>query len=183
MDSQRVLSVEDLLLSVAGGDRRAFRCLYDATKAKLYGICLSMLRDRERANDMLQEVFVKIWEKAALYDPAQGEAMSWLVTLARRCVLDQVRRKGASLVALDDIDPDSSVLAIAPLSAAAASGCDIRRCLDRLEPEQATSIVLAFVYGLTHVELAHKMAKPLGTVKSWVRRGLANLKDCLADEA
>jgi len=183
MASEIVLSMEDLLLSVAGGDLQAFRRLYEATNEKLYGICLSMLRDRERANDVSQEVFLKLWEKAVLYDPGTGEAMSWMVTLARRCVLDEVRRKGAPTVALDEIDPDSAVLAIAPLSAAAGSGRDLRRCLDRMRPEQARSIILAFVYGLTHDELARKMARPLGTVKSWVRRGLADLKDCLAHEA
>ena len=182
MTSEVVLSIEDLLLSVASGDLQAFRRLYEATNEKLYGICLSMLRDRERANDVSQEVFLKIWQKAALYDPGKGEAMSWVVTLARRCVLDEVRRKGAPTVALDDIDPDSAVLAIAPLFAA-GSGRDLRRCLDRMQPEQARLIVLAFVYGLTHDELARKMARPLGTVKSWVRRGLADLKDCLAHEA
>jgi RNA polymerase sigma-70 factor, ECF subfamily len=182
MASEVVLSIESLLLSVAGGDRQAFRRLYEATKDKLYGVCLSMLRDRERANDVSQEVFIKIWEKAALYDPAKGDAVSWMVTLARRCVLDEVRRKGAPAVALDEIDPDSAVLTIAPLFAAAESGRDLRRCLDRLQPEQARSIILAFVYGLTHEELARKMGKPLGTVKSWVRRGLADLKDCLAHE-
>jgi RNA polymerase sigma-70 factor, ECF subfamily len=182
MASEVVLSIEDLLLSVAGGDRGAFRRLYEATREKLYGICWGMLRDRERANDVFQEVFLKIWEKAARYDPAKGEAMSWMVTLARRCVLDAMRREGAPMVALDDIDPDSAALAIAPQSAAAGSGRDLRRCLDRLQPEQAKSIILAYAYGLTHEELAREMAKPLGTVKSWVRRGLAELKDCLAHE-
>jgi len=182
MASEVVLSIESLLLSVAGGDRQAFRGLYEATKEKLYGVCLSMLRDRERANDVSQEVFLKIWEKAAWYDPAKGDAVSWMVTVARRCVLDEVRRMGAPTVALDDINPDSAALAIAPLFATIGSGGDLRRCLDRLHPEEARSIILAFVYGLTHEELARKMGKPLGTVKSWVRRGLADLKDCLAHE-
>jgi len=183
MASEVVLSIEDLLLSVAGGDRQAFRPLYEATRERLYGICWNMLRNREWANDVFQEVFIKIWEKSALYDPAKGEAMSWMVTLARRCVLDAMRREGAPTVALDDIDPDSAVLAIVPLSTAAGSGGDLRRCLDRLQPEQARSIILAFAYGLTHEELAREMARPLGTVKSWVRRGLVDLKDCLAHEA
>jgi RNA polymerase sigma-70 factor (ECF subfamily) len=109
--------------------------------------------------------------------------MAWMVTIARHCALDRMRRGGASTVALDDIDPDSAALAVAPLAAAGAAGRELKRCLDRLEPDQATSIVLAFVYGLTHAELARKMAKPLGTVKSWVRRGLAELRDCLSHDA
>jgi len=181
MASEGVLSMEDLLSLVASGDLRAFRRLYEATEEKLYGVCLSMLRDRERANDVSQEVFLKIWEKAALYDPAKGEAVSWMVTLARRCVLDAMRRQGAPAVALDDIDPDSAVFATAALSPTGPRR-DLERCLERLPPDQARSIILAFVYGLTHEELARTMAKPLGTVKSWVRRGLADLKDCLTHE-
>lgn len=167
-------------MSVARGDRQAFRRIYEASQAKIYGICMGMLRDRERANDAFQEAFVKIWERAAQFDPAKGAAMAWMVTIARRCVLDRLRRQGAPTMALDDIDPESASLAIAP-AASVGSGRNLQRCLGRLEPEQAQSIVLAFVYGLTHAELAHRMGKPLGTVKSWVRRGLIELKDCMSD--
>ena len=79
-------------MAVARGDRQAFHRLYEASQAKLYGICMGMLRDRERANDAFQEAFVKIWERAAQYDPAKGAAMAWMVTITRHCVLDRLRR-------------------------------------------------------------------------------------------
>ena len=111
-----VESAGDLLSAVGRGDRRAFRSLYDLTRAKIYGVCIAMLRQRESADEAFQEAFVRIWEKADLYDAAKGDALAWMTAVARRCVLDRMRRQTIVGIALDEIDPGAAELAIAPLA-------------------------------------------------------------------
>ena len=181
MGVETEISADALLASVGRGDRQAFRRLYYTTSPKLYGICLGMLREREHADEAFQDAFVRIWERAAQYDPKKGAAIVWMATVTRRCVIDRMRFRVTSTLSLDDIDPDGALLAAAPLASAGGANRDLKRCLERLKQDQAKTILLVFVYGLTHEELATTMSRSLGTVKSWIRRGLADLKNCMSE--
>jgi RNA polymerase sigma-70 factor, ECF subfamily len=168
--------IELLLNATAAGDRVAFAELYRRAGPKLFGITRRLMRRRELAEDVLQEAFVRIWQKAYLFDPGRGAAMAWLVTLVRRCALDSLRQRrgqGIETVAIEDAAAEFVAVSLAPGSR------DLERCLGELQIAQKRAILLAYVYGLTHDELAQRLAAPLGTVKSWIRRGLLDLKECL----
>ena len=173
------LSLEQLLRRTARRDRAAFAALYAQTSAKLFGIALRIMRQREPAEEVLQESFVAVWQRAADYDPGRGSATGWLVTIVRHCAIDQLRRRTArpesrgvpeeALAAL--VSPDS-----------ADTGAELRalqRCLDELDQAPRRAVLLAYCYGLTRDELAVRLAVPVGTVKSWLRRSLERLQRCL----
>jgi RNA polymerase sigma-70 factor (ECF subfamily) len=171
----------DLLLSVARGERAALRAIYVRQSTRLFGIAMAIVRDRAYAADVLQDAFLKVWERARQFDPARGNAEVWLASIVRNGALDIARSRGRE-TSTDDpklgdtaIDPD----ALDALMASEA-GARLRECLQRLEPRNRQSIVLAFVHGLSHVEVAARLDQPLGTVKSWIRRGLISLRDCLS---
>lgn len=168
-----------LLIASAMGDRGAFAELYRRAGPKLFAITRHLMGRRELAEDVLQEAFVRIWQKAYLFDPGRGTAMAWLVTVVRRCALDRLRQQGGQEVEtgapIEDAAEDTASTAVS----AVASSRDLERCLGELQTAQKRAIVLAYVYGLTHAELAQRLGAPLGTVKSWLRRGLLDLKECL----
>lgn len=171
----------DQLVSVANGDRAALRAIYVRQSARLFGIAMAILRDRPSAADVLQDAFLKVWERARQFDPARGNAEIWLASIVRHAALDVARSRGREIPTdnpgLGDgmVDPDA-------LDALAASedGARLRDCLARLESKNRQGIVLAFVHGLSHPEIAARLDQPLGTVKSWIRRGLAGLRECLS---
>jgi RNA polymerase sigma factor (sigma-70 family) len=167
---------------VAGGDRAALRLVYDATAAKLFGVCLRILNDRSEAEDVLQEVYLNVWGKAASFDEARASPITWLVAIARNRAIDRARSGGvarlsAPIEAADAI-PDPTPLAAETLEAAQENS-RLYSCLDELELRQSTAIRAAFIDGLTYEELAERQNVPLGTMKSWIRRGLAKLRACL----
>ncbi len=180
MSPLETVTVDDMLLKVAIGDRAAFRALYAKAGPKLYAICLRMMRTKDQADDVYQEAFVKVWERSWQFDPARGEGLAWLATVTRHCALDRLRRVPKNHVTIDDtvtheIDMATSVEMPADL----ADGRGLRRCLDALREDHRNAVVLAYVNGLTHEELAARLGRPLGTIKSWVKRGLEQLKDCM----
>jgi RNA polymerase sigma-70 factor (ECF subfamily) len=170
-----------LMARVAEGDRAALRALYDATSAKLFGVCLRILSDREEAEDVLQDVYVTVWRRADRFDAARASVGTWLSTIARNRAIDRLRARGpmAKAEPVDELQiADESPGAEAVLQA----GDDARRlagCLGELDERTATVIHTAFFEGVTYEALAQRMGTPLGTVKSWIRRGLARLKGCL----
>jgi RNA polymerase sigma-70 factor, ECF subfamily len=175
-------STEALLSQVALGNRAAFEALYRMTADKLFGICLRVLGDRLEAEDVLQEVFTAIWRKASQYDVRECSAMSWLGIAARNRAIDQLRARPArSTVDAIDIaaalpDPGASP------QQEAESMSDrerLKNCLEQLEPRRRSLIREAFFGGFTYDELAARMQAPLGSIKSWVRRGLLQLRACL----
>lgn len=170
---------EVLLLKIAEGDRLAFRKFYASTSGALLGVCLNMLRDRSRAEDVLQEAYVRIWERASLFDPAKGAALVWAGTLTRRLALNELRRTRIASVPIDGDDGPAHEIAADFVDPDPIGGRRLGPCLERLPSDQRTAVVLATVHGLTHSELAARLDKPLGTVKSWIARGLANLKECI----
>ena len=177
MSGPEPVSYRDMLTRVAEGDRAAFRALYTQAGPRLFAICLRMMKARDQAEDVLQEAFIRIWERSWQFDPGRGEALAWLATVTRHCALDRLRRTTAPHVAFDDevmAEIDSHVTACAD-----AGGPELRHCLEHLREDYRNAVVLAYVNGLTHDELAGRLGRPVGTIKSWVRRGLAQLKECL----
>jgi RNA polymerase sigma-70 factor (ECF subfamily) len=169
-----------LLADVASGDRPALARLYQRTSAKLYGICLRVLRDQADAEEALQDIFVTIWNKARLYDPAKSAALTWLSVLARNKAVDRVRIKRIATGGLDEAAefPDDSPTAFEVLEAA-DDRARLAHCLDQLEERYRALIRDAFVDGASYPELAAREAVPLGTMKSWIRRSLLRLRGCL----
>jgi len=173
------LPLEQLLRRTARRDRAAFAALYARTAAKLFGIALRIMRQREPAEEVLQESFVAVWQRAEDYDPARGSAMGWLVTIVRHTAIDQLRRGSARPESHSA--PEEALLAlISPDSADSRVELGaLQRCLDELEREPRRAVLLAYCYGLSRDELAIRLAVPIGTVKSWLRRSLERLKRCL----
>lgn len=174
--------VAALLQDVARGDRGAFEALYRTTSGTLLGICVRVLSDRSEAEDVLQEVYVAVWNKAAQFDAGRARAMAWLCSIARHRAIDRLRHLPGPAqrapIELIDAAPDNSP------SPAAQAEADTERmrldeCLQQLEPRRQTLIRTAFFEGATYDELASRSGSPLGSVKSWIRRGLLQLRTCL----
>ncbi|HZZ33754.1 MAG TPA: sigma-70 family RNA polymerase sigma factor [Phenylobacterium sp.] len=171
-----------LMGRVAAGERAALRQLYDATSAKLFAVCLRILSDREESEDVLQEVYVAVWRRADRFDGSRASVMTWISTIARNRAIDRLRARGPMAYAdqLENLDiPDGGVSAEALLVRAGEEG-RLRECLSELDGRTEKVIRTAFFEGVTYEALARRMDAPLGTVKSWVRRGLARLKGCLS---
>jgi RNA polymerase sigma factor (sigma-70 family) len=171
----------DLLLgAIACGERNALKQLYERTSAKLYGICLRMLADEAEAQDVLQDVFTTVWTKAGRFDPAKAGAITWLSVLARNKAIDRLRSRRAPGASIDEAsaiaDDGPTALDVLERSEDAARLAD---CLGELDERARTMIRAAFFDGLSYPELAEREAVPLGTMKSWIRRGLMTLRGCL----
>jgi RNA polymerase sigma-70 factor, ECF subfamily len=187
--SDRSSHLAALLAKVSLGDRAAFALLYEATKSHLFAVILRINPQRAQAEDVMQEVFVNVWRAAGSFDAARSQPMTWLISLARHRAIDSLRRRKTepqTVSASEDVD-DHGLLDNTPSSDAgpldllqqAAQARDVVHCIDALSAEQKQSIALAYYQGLSHAEAAEQLHVPLGTVKSWVRRALIALKDCL----
>ena len=172
----------DLLARSALGDRAAFGQVYAATRSKLFAVSLRIVRERPLAEEVLQDSFVNIWNHAGDYAQAKSAPLTWMTAIVRNRSLDVVRRTreepdidDALTAALVDPDaaPDREALA-------RSRAHHVRACLEELEPGERQSIALAFFHGLSHAELARHLGRPLGTVKTHIRRGLMRMRDCLA---
>jgi RNA polymerase sigma-70 factor, ECF subfamily len=173
------VSSSELLLAIANGNRAAFRTLYAEAGPRLFAICLRMMKARDQAEDVMQAAFVRIWERSHQFDPAKGEAMAWLATVTRHCALDRLRAQPKATISFDESVVEEMDGHMAAFEASPGGHGDLHRCLKRLREDYRNVVVLAYVNGLTHDELAVRFGKPLGTVKSWVKRGLEQLKECM----
>jgi RNA polymerase sigma-70 factor (ECF subfamily) len=183
-DDRDRVSLADLLETIARGDRAAFSALYRATSGRLFAVALTMTRRRDVAEEVLQDAYLRVWHKARLYQRDRGQAIGWLVTIVRRTALDRLRQGqhdplGAGVVEHNDEVSTGGEADLAEWLR--GLGEDVRDCLRRLTANQQRAVLLAFYHGLTHEELADRLGVPLGTAKSWVRRGLERLKTCLDD--
>jgi RNA polymerase sigma-70 factor (ECF subfamily) len=170
-----------ILLRTGEEDRAAFRELYLRTNAKLFGVCLRICGEREAAADVLHDVYLTIWKRAGAYEPSRASPITWLATIARNRAIDWRRAQGARPTSGLEDAPD--IADPAPLASdtliADQEAHSLHRCLDELDGNQRESIRTAFFQGVTYAELADRLSVPLGTMKSWVRRGLARLRECL----
>ena len=174
------VSNDTLLQRVGAGDRAAFHDLYAAAASRLFAICVALLRDRARAEDALQEAFVRIWERANSYDPEKGAALAWMTVVTRRVALNDLSRHKRPTRSLDDEDdPLPEIAADLPEQDPIGKGRLIQ-CLDKLDPERRRWVVLAYVHGYSHEELARRFDRPLGMMKSALFRGLAELRKCVS---
>lgn len=174
--------VSQLLLRSARGDEAAFARLYQLSAPKLFALALRIVRRRDWAEDVLQESFINIWRRADSYQTDKGGAQTWMASIVRNRALDWLRHSAHEHVT-DDESALENVADPAPdphqRSIQNREGAALQRCLERLPPDQRESILLAYYRALTHVQLAQRLQVPLGTVKSWIRRGLLLLKECL----
>jgi RNA polymerase sigma-70 factor (ECF subfamily) len=175
------VDLADLLARVAARDREAFAAVYKATSAKLWGIVVRILPRRDIAEDVLQDVYVRIWERAVSFDPAKASPITWMATIARNRAIDEVRRK--SPVSIEDTPESLEVEqdAPSPLDNTQMSE-DLRRlqqCLQGLDPERREIVLLAYYNGLSRDELAKRFSHPVATIKTWLHRSLAQLRKCL----
>lgn len=176
------LDLTEVLARVATGDRVAFAALYGATSAKLYGIVLRILRRRDLADDVLQEVYVKIWARAGDFDRSKAAPITWMATIARNRALDEIRRK--TMVAIDDTPEAEHVPDGAPLALAELERTEDRRqlddCLGRLDAGKQAIVRHAYLDGWSREQLAAHYGHPVSTIKTWLHRSLKQLKDCLS---
>lgn len=172
--------IEEMIARITLGDRDALALLYDATSAKLFGICLRVLKDRSEAEDALQDVFLRIWQKADTYAVTGHSPMTWLITVTRNIAIDRLRKarpetgEEDTLAALADEAPGPEAAAIARSERAR-----IDECLEELETPKADAIRGAYLDGETYKTLAARHKVPLNTMRTWLRRSLIKLRDCL----
>ena len=172
-----------LALGHAGsGDRAAFKIVYEATSAKLLGVCLRILADRQLAEDVLQDTYLTVWRKASTFDPSRASPITWLVTIARNRSIDRLR-SGAPMRKTTPVEDAHDLADAAPLASDVIETTDevgrLNACLDTLEDKVRGVIRTAFMDGMTYDALATRENVPLGTMKSWIRRGLLRLRSCL----
>ncbi len=169
-----------LIAAIGRGSRAALKRLYELESSRLYGIALRIARRPDIAADVLQETFIQVWQNARSFSPERGSGAAWLTGIVRFRAIDAVRKLGREILSDDPrlgdeaIEPD----VIERIDAKAEAEA-LRRCLEQLDDSQRRCVVLAFVDGFSHAEIAERLAEPLGTVKSRVRRGLLSLRSCL----
>lgn len=172
--------ITKLIVRVSMRDRAAFDLLYRSTSAKLYGVCLRILRDRAEADEALQEVFVKIWTKADRFAVSDLSPISWLVAVARNHSIDRLRSRRQATVDFDDAPeiaderPNPEALAVS-----GSENEQVARCLDELDGERAAAVRGAYVEGASYAELAERFGVPLNTMRTWLRRSLLKLRECM----
>ena len=174
--------ITGLLARAAAKDQPAFAELYDATSSKLYGIIVRILKRRDLADEVLQEVYLKIWERASDFEPARASPITWMATIARNRALDEVRKRNPVSIedtpeALDVPSSEPHPLMALELSQDTAR---LKRCLDNLEPMRRDIVVQAYIDGASREELSQRHGHPVATIKTWLHRSLAQLKACLS---
>ena len=169
------------LIATGSEDRAAFHELYRLTSAKLFGITLRICGDRQAAEDVLHDVYLIIWRRAGAWEPGRASPITWLATIARNRAIDWRRAQGVRRASRIEDVPD--IADTTPDAEATLLADDERHslhdCLRELEGRQREAIRTAFFDGVTYAEFAERLGVPLGTAKSWIRRGLARLKECL----
>ena len=173
--------LEALLSRCAAGDRAALETLYTRVAPILLAVLMRILRQRDAAEDALQDVFVSVWQRARQFDPIRGRALAWLISMARYRAID-LRRASRPAVALSEVsalEPQLQSEGPAERSDVLGTGALLLRCLEQIAAPQRRCLMLAYEEGLTHSEIARAVNEPLGTVKSWVRRSLIALRRCL----
>jgi RNA polymerase sigma-70 factor, ECF subfamily len=173
--------ISDLLGRIALKDRAAFQRLYSATSAKLFGVALRVLKNRSDAEDVLQEVYVKIWHNAAKYKVSGYSPVTWLVAITRNQSIDRLRSRkpeGVELSEAEEVADSGSTPEQLVMQGGEANR--LKGCLDKLSPGRAEAVKAAYMEGYSYQELADRLGQPLNTVRTWLRRSLISLKECLS---
>ena len=175
-------SLDEALRRCAAGDKAALRAIYDLEAPRMLGVAIRLLRRRALAEEAVHDTFVQVWQRASTFDASRGDARSWLYAVLRNRAINVLRGETRTdlvedfepmgLVS-DDESPEALTLRLSDAGA-------LKRCLERLEPTRKQAILLAYVHGLSHGELAGRLGVPLGTMKSWIRRSLLALRECMA---
>lgn len=176
-----------LLRAVAGGDQKAFAQLYDAYSSILFGLLLRILHSRPEAEDVLQEVFLQVWQQASNYKAERGRPFTWLVTLARSRAIDRLRlnesrERTANVVATSVDATDEAADAVEETFRSEQSDI-VRRALEAIPEDQRRTLLLAYFGGLTQTEIADELREPLGTIKTRMRSGMRKLRELLSEKA
>ena len=170
-----------LLAAVAKGDEAAFERLYTATRAKLFGVVLRILRRQDLAEEVIQEVYVKIWNSAGQFNPGVASPITWMASIARNRAIDVVRKKGETSIEEEPSAMDVAADTPDPLARREMTE-ELRRlleCVGQLEPERQKLVLLAYYNGWSREQLAAKFEKPVNTVKTWLRRSMLDIRACL----
>ena len=175
-----IRDIDELIARTALGDRLAFSKLYDRTSAKLFGVCLRVLRNRSEAEEVLQEVYVLIWRKAGAYRANGLSPMTWLITVARNRAIDRLRTQKPGQTDLSDAFelPDSRPTPEAE-AIAASRRAQLEACLNTLDAARRDAVRGAYLEGLSYKDLAERHRVPLNTMRTWLRRSLLSLRACL----
>ena len=188
-DPTRDLDAEIELLQRTGqGDRQSFETLYDRFSGVLFSTAYRVLNNQEAAEDVLQDVFIQIWEKAALYDPARGKPMTWAITLTRNKAIDRLRSTQRRNRMQDDVQRESETFAqfddksSFDAVSSVETGEMVRHAIQKLPKDQREAIELAFFSSMTQTEISERLKQPLGTVKARIRRGMMKLRDLLGPQ-
>jgi RNA polymerase sigma-70 factor (ECF subfamily) len=171
-----------LIVACAAGRQESLRALYERESGPMIGAAVRIVRRRELAEEVVHDVFVQIWRHAKSFDPALGKGRAWMFTILRNRAISILRNSSRELPTEDE------VLTSAVEKGAGAEdaydrlgdGSALKRCLEGLEPKRRTGVLLAYVEGLSHGEIAARLNVPLGTAKAWIRRSLVQLRECLA---
>jgi RNA polymerase sigma-70 factor (ECF subfamily) len=172
--------IADLLSQIAAQDRAAFRQLYSISSSKLMGVLLRILNNRAESEDALQEVYTRVWLKAGRFDATKGRGMTWLIALTRNLAIDRLRQRpdhindDAAMEAAPDTTPRAETRLIA-----AGEARRINDCFATLEPDRAEALRGAYLTGLSYTDLAARHNVPLNTMRTWLRRSLLRLKECM----
>lgn len=172
-----------LIVACARGERAALQTIYQRESAAMIGVAARIVRRRELAEEVVHDAFVQVWRHAASFDPAIGNGRAWLYAIVRNRAINLLRDSSREQTA-----PDEQITSLMEAGTPAAEnafdklaeGSALRRCLQQLEPKRRLGVLLAYVEGLSHGEIAARLNVPLGTAKAWLRRSLIALKDCLA---
>ena len=181
--SHSPIDLADLLARAGQGDRQAFATLYEVTSSKLFGLALRILARRDLAEEALQDAFVNIWHHASGYRPEKAAVMTWMTAIVRNRCLDLLRAMPAEKQLTEDQSFDDwATDDLGPMEAVAANSeaRALLNCMGQLPPLQRQAIALSYFKGMAHEQLAHQLTQPLGTIKTWIRRGLQVLKTCMS---
>ncbi|WP_342361242.1 sigma-70 family RNA polymerase sigma factor [Terrarubrum flagellatum] len=175
------IDIAKAIAGCAAGDRKALKSIYDRESPRMLGVAMRLLRRRALAEEAVQDAFVLLWTHAASFNPLKGDGRAWLYAILRHRALNILRGESrletseepiGENEASEEEDPETVVSRL-------SDAAKLRICLEGLEPDRRNAIVLSYVNGLSHSELAEKLGMPLGTVKSWLRRSLIALRECM----
>jgi RNA polymerase sigma-70 factor (ECF subfamily) len=176
------IDLNDALRRCSTGDRTALRAIYDSEAPRMLGVALRLLRRRTLAEEAVHDAFMQVWQKSASFDPRKGNGRSWLYAVLRHRALNILRSESRTDL-VDDFEPlglasegEDAEAILLRLSEASA----LRRCLESLDPRRRQAVILSYMQGLSHGELAGRLGVPLGTAKAWIRRSLTALRECMA---